>query len=88
MLGGKAGYKVAHATLKDRFGDDLVISQAVISSLRDGSLVKSPSELRILADELVSSNLVLDRLGSLQEVQSQCFIAAVIDRLQPFIKGK
>lgn len=88
ILGGSKGYQLARKTLKQRFGDDLVISQAIISSLRDGPSVRNASDLRKLADELVNSNVVLSRLSSVQEVESQRFIATVVNRLQSFQKGK
>ena len=87
ILGG-SGYSTARGILHDRFGNDFVISQAIISSLRDGHSVRSAMELRKLADELANSELILTRLSSVQEVESQRFIASVIDRLQPFLKGK
>lgn len=88
IIGGKVGYDLAMKTLKERFGSDVVISQAVITMLRDGKPVRTASDLRALADVLVNSDLVLKRLSGTQEVQSQRFIASVVDRLQSFLKGK
>ena len=83
------GYLLARRTLKERFGDDLIVTQAIIGSLRDGYLVrKNSSDLRKLTDELVNSSIVLSHLSSVQEVESQRFIASVVERLQPFRKGK
>ena len=40
---------------------------------------------RKLADELVNISIVLSHLNSVQEVESQRFIASVVERLQPFL---
>ena len=88
VLGGEAGYKLARRTLKERCGDDLTISQAIISSLRDGPPVKSAADTRSLADQLVDCNVVLTRLGNTHEIESQRFITAVVNRLQQFVKGR
>ena len=87
-LGGEEGYDTARAILESRFGDNLAIAQAYIRLLGSTSLVKSAKELRQLADQLADCNIVLKRLGSIQEVESQRFIASVVDRLQPYIKNK
>ena len=88
IMGGEAGYKTARGIIKERFGNDLIISQTIINSLREGPPAKSALELRRLADELGNSNMVLSRLGSVAEVESQRFIASIVERLQPFLKGK
>ena len=88
IIGGEKGYQIARKTLKERFGDDLAISQAIICSLKDGGVVKSPSDLRRLSDELVNSSMVLTRLGSVLEVESQQFIASIINRLPAYMKNK
>ena len=88
IVGGTIGYQQARKTLQERFGNDLVVSQAVISMLRDGQPIRSVKELRVLADVLMNCDLVLKRLSSAQEVESQRFIASVVDRLQPFLKVK
>ena len=88
ILGGSEGYSTARAIMKDRFGDDFVISQAIISLLRDGGPVRNASDLRKLSDELVSSVMVLKRLRGIGEVESQRFITSIVDRLQPYQKGK
>ena len=88
IIGGDAGYNTARAILQDRFGNKLVIAQAIINSLRDGLPVKTAADLRKLADELTNCDIILTRLGSVQEVESQRFIASIVDRLQPFLKGK
>ena len=64
MVGGEKGYQLAKRTLKERFGDDLVISQAIISSLRDGPPVKTAFVLRKLGGELSNSTLGLTRLSN------------------------
>ena len=88
IIGGEKGYQLARRTMKERFGNDLIISRAIIDSLSSSSPVKTATELRKLADELSRSSLVLTRLGTVQEVESQRFIASVVDRLQPFRKQR
>ena len=88
MMSGQGGYAKAREILHRRFGDEQVICQAVMKSLKTGVPVKGAEQLHALADELVNSQLILERLGTRPEAESQTFIASVIDRLQPYLKGK
>ena len=45
IIGGKVGYEKAKKTLLERFGSDIVVSQAIIGSLRDGLPVRTSGEL-------------------------------------------
>ena len=86
VLGGSQGYTLARKTLKERFGNDVLISQSLISSLGDSRRVSGATGLRALADDLVNCGTVLKRLGTDREVQSQRFIASVVDRLDTPLK--
>ena len=88
VVGGSEGYSRALEILRSRYGDDLIISQAVMKKLRSGGMIKGAAQLHKLADELTASNLVLTKLKKLSEVESQNFIACVVDRLQSYLKTK
>jgi len=88
VIGGEKGYSMARDTLRRRFGNDLIISQAIINSLKDGPEIKSAAELRRLGDDLFNGYNILSKLRCTVEVESQSFIASVVDKLQYHLKGK
>ena len=88
IMGGVSGYTEARKILKDRFGNDQVICQAVMLKLKSGKSVKGAAQLNELSDELTNSNLILQKLSRKAEVDSQSFITEVVNRTEPYIRTK
>ena len=86
MLGVK-GYELARRDLKEKFGDDQVIAQTLISDLRKWPIVRTAIELRRFANELVLGQSILDRLRFKGGLENDDFIATLADKM-PNLKGK
>ena len=71
LIGGDAGYTQARAILKDRFGNSHLISQRIISSLKDGKSVNKANDVQQLADELAMACTALKQLDAYGELNSQ-----------------
>ena len=82
---GEVGYNEARKVLKKRFGSDLMISDHVIKSIKNGKPVHSPKELQDLADELKTCKTILSKMGRLREIDTQSSIVDIINRLQPYL---
>ena len=87
-IGGTAGYKKARAILQERFGNEFLISEEVIKSLKTGKLIKSSEDLLLFADELRDSFTTLTSMNRLTEVDSQSCIADIASRLQQYIRNR
>ena len=88
MVGGEEGYQKARKILKDRFGNDHIISQELIKSLKNGKPVKSSVELQHLADELTVSQATLEKMGKVHQIDTQSSIIQIADRLQSYLRGR
>jgi len=87
LLGGK-GYEEARAILKQRFGDDFIISNHVIKNIRFGKPVKTPEELQRFCDELTRCKAVLTSMRRLQEIDTQSSVVDIVKRLQPYLRNR
>ena len=88
MIGGEKGYELGKRILKEKFGNDLLISEKLMSSLKNGGPVKSATDLQMLSNQMTNCNVILTRMHRAEEINSQHFIAAIVDRMQPFQKNK
>ena len=88
LIHGDEGYVQARKILAHRFGNDHIIIQGAIQSLRSGKPVKSASDLLRLADELVNCEMMLRQMGRLVEVDSQSCVLEVLKRLQPYLQNR
>jgi hypothetical protein len=88
IVGGETGYQLARKILLEKFGNDLLISEKFITTLKYGKYIKSASDLQILSNDLVNCSFILSRMNRVEEINSQHFIASIVDRLQPFQKNK
>lgn len=88
ILGGTKGYELAKRILYERYGNDLLISEMLISTLKTGKPVRTASELQVLSNELTNCNIILTRMYRIEELNSQHFIASIVDRMQMFQKNK
>lgn len=88
VIGGDKGYQLARETLKKKFGDEQVIAQALITALRDGDQVLTVEDMKHLCNQLVAGQTVLTQVGSQNEVESQKFIATIVNRLHIHLRSK
>ena len=88
LLGGERGYEEARKILRQRFGDEHLICDRIVKNLRSGKPVKSPQELRQLADDLVSARTTLDSMKKLSEVDTQSTIVEILGRLQSYLQNR
>ena len=88
ILGGEAGYRKARDILKSRFGNPFLICEKVISSLRNGKLLKGSEDLRKFADELSNCYTTLSSLRQVDEINSQSSIAEIALRLPQYLRNR
>lgn len=88
LQGGAAGYDRARKILLNRFGDDHIIAEHIIKRLKNGKPVKSPTEVRQLADELVDGQATLENMGKLRQIDTHSCILDIADRLQPYMRNR
>lgn len=88
VLVGASGYADARKILKRRFGNNHLVTERIVSSLRHGKPVKTAEELQDLADELSNCVTALTQMKALQEVNTQSCIIEIVDRLQHFIQRR
>lgn len=84
----KDGYERAREILNQRFGDPYLITEALLSPLRDGAPVKIPEEIRMLADELRNCVHALTTAGTLNEIGGQSLIVRIAQRLPTFLTDR
>lgn len=82
------GYSKAREILHQRFGSDCLVTERILSKLKEGKPVRSAEELQRLADDLSNGYMTLQQMNSLQEVNSQSYIAGITDRLQPYHRNR
>jgi len=85
---GETGYDEAHALLKQRFGDDFIICNHIISNVKHGKKVKSQEDLQKFGDELSKARAILKSMGNLSEIDTQSNIMEIHLRLQPFLQHR
>ena len=61
-IGGQEGYDQAREILERRFGNDYLVSETIIKSVKNGKPVRSPEEMQSLADELTNCHLTLKNM--------------------------
>ena len=76
----KNGYARATTILSERFGSPFLITEKLVNDLRSGKSVRTPEEIRHLADELQTSLAILREHGTQSEVESQHFLVAILQR--------
>ena len=87
-IGGQEGYEQAREILERRFGNDYLVSETIIKSVKNGKPVRSPEEMQSLADELTNCHLTLKNMKRLEEIDSQTFIVSILERLQPYVRNR
>ena len=88
LLGGEAGYRQARSILESRFGNKHLVTQRIIKDLKEGKTIRSSADCQQLADDIKNAYLILNQLGTLNEVDSQAVILEVICRFPNFVQIK
>ena len=88
LMEGSVGYKHAREILRERFGNNHLVTERLINSLKDGKTVRGPEELQLFCDEVCNCNMTLSQMGKLQEVQSQGYILQIVNRLQQYLRNR
>lgn len=88
LLEGGEGYQRALRILRERYGNDFVITERMINGIRQGKSVKSAEDLTKLADELANCEATLLQMNRLSEVDSQLYVLEVVKRLEPYIQRR
>jgi len=82
------GYNQARQILQNRFGNDHLIFESVVSSLKKCKHVKTANDLQCLADQLSNSFEIIGQMDKLSEIDSQNFLLEIVKKLQPFLQDK
>ena len=83
---GADGYARAMKILRDRFGSPYVVCNSVIQRLIHGPSVRSPSEIRTLADELCNAEITLRKKQMYTEIDTQNNIIQICLRLESSLR--
>ena len=83
---GADGYARAMKILRDRFGSPYVVCNSVIQRLIHGPSVRSPSEIRTLADELCNAEITLRKNQMYTEIDTQNNIIQICLRLESSLR--
>ena len=85
---GLRGYNQARQILVNRFGNDHLIFESVVSDLKKCKQVRAAEDLQRLADQLSNSYEIICQMGKLSEIDSQNFLLEIVKKLQPFMQNK
>ena len=75
------GYELARKLLKERYGDNEIISQAWMSRILDRTRVKDLKDLRKFADDLRTCRETLITMGYLQEMETRSSLKSIASKL-------
>ena len=87
LTGGSRGYNQARKILSSRFGNTYTISHKVIDDLRNGKSISSATDLRRLADELLTASGILKELRMFSEIDNQRCIVDILQRVPSYIRN-
>ena len=85
---GAEGYAKARKILQERYGNDHLIAEKVISNLKSYPSVKTAEELQKFSDELQNCYVTLSSVKQVNEVDTQSCIVNLVSKLQPYIRNK
>ena len=78
---GPSGYEKALSILQDRFGNKHLIASKIKANLCSSKTVRTPLELRKLADDAANAAYVLTEAGLYSELDTQHMISTVVQRI-------
>lgn len=84
------GYYQARKLLKDRFGNDFVISQAWVEKITNRSIVKASDHegLRELADDLLNCKETLSAMGKLESCLNESCLVQIIEKIPFYLQSR
>ena len=84
------GYSKARAILKERFGNNFVISEAWVAKVAGGPIIggRDKEALQNMADDLRNCVENLDAMGLLCEVSTQSVLLKIVQRLPMFLRNR
>ena len=86
LIAGDEGYKYAREILQKIFGNPHLVTEHVVKEMRSGKPARSPKDIQQLADDMRNAEVVLKKLNTLKEVDSQTIILEIINRLPTYIQ--
>ena len=88
MVGGETGYKQAREILRSRFGNAHLMSQSIISDLKNGKYVTKEQKLKQLSDDLCMALTALEKLEMYSEVNTEQSVLDILSRCQTYIQRR
>ena len=85
---GEQAYTRAINILRERFGSPYIVCHSIISKLKNGGPVRTPSELQTFADDLANAEVTLKGNDMFSEIDTQYNIVQICHRLQPQLRYK
>lgn len=82
------GYKLAWQLLKERFGNNDVISQAWIAKILDRPKIKDTQGLQTFADELRTCRETLLTMGYLNELETRRSLCQIVEKLPAYLHSR
>ncbi|KAK3700158.1 hypothetical protein QZH41_009867 [Actinostola sp. cb2023] len=82
------GYKLAWELLKERFGNNDVISQAWIAKILDRPKIKDTQGLQNFADELRTCRETLLTIGYLNEFETRRSLCQIVEKLPVYLHSR
>ena len=88
LVGGEQGYQQARNILKERFGNDYLVSQKIQSQLKSGKPIRKSEDLQQLADDLSIASATLGKLSMTSEIDNQHSIVSILERCPQYVQNK
>ncbi|KAG1709157.1 hypothetical protein GQR58_002920 [Nymphon striatum] len=88
LIGGDTGYQQARSILQERFGNKYLVTERVMQDLKCSKPVRTPFEIQSLADKLRNASLILNKLNTEPEINSQSSLIQILSRMPQFVQIK
>ena len=62
--------------------------ESVVCNLRFGKIIKSPQDMRQLADDMKNAKVILAQIDMMHEVSSQTVLLDIVERLQNYLQKR
>lgn len=87
VLMGAKGYEAARKILKDRFGNNHLVTEYILSIFKEGKPIQTAEQWQEFADQLNNEYLTLKQMGKAIEVDSHS-IVKIVDRFPQYVKNR
>jgi len=88
MMPPSQGYTRALELLKDRFGNEFLISRAFIDLVTTGSAIKGERHLRAFSDDLRNTYETLKAMQCLGEINAQGNLLSIVSKLPAYLQNR